>query len=70
MNILENLPPDLARHRVLNASQSAALIGLSLPQFRREYRKGEVPQPIRLSTRRLGWRVGDIIDWLAAKQAV
>ncbi|MCJ2055098.1 hypothetical protein MKL09_00815 [Methylobacterium sp. J-048] len=62
------LPPDLSRDRVLDSGQTAALLGFSLPHFRRLYRAGQVPQPIRLSTRKLGWKAGTLSDWLAAKE--
>ena len=69
---LDNLPPeiagDIARQRVMLAGEAAALLGFSLPHFRRKYRKGEVPKPIRLSERKLGWRVGDCLDWLATRE--
>ena len=69
---LDNLPAevaaDIARQRVMLAKETAAFLGFSLPHFRRKYRKGEVPKPIRLSERKLGWRVGDCLDWLASRK--
>jgi predicted DNA-binding transcriptional regulator AlpA len=62
---LENLPPELARHRVLNTAETAAFCKLSVPHWRRLYNSGRAPHPIRLGTRKLGWRVGDVIDWLS-----
>lgn len=61
---LENLPPELARHRVLNTAEAAEFCRISVPHWRRLYRSGRIPQPVRLGTRKLGWRVGDLIDWL------
>lgn len=63
----ENLPEEHARHRILNTSASADFCGFSVPHWRRLYRAGLVPSPIRLSTRKLGWRVGDLIDFLAGR---
>ncbi|WP_116529385.1 AlpA family transcriptional regulator [Microvirga sp. KLBC 81] len=68
-NTLDHLPADLNRHRVLSAAEAAAFLNLSLPHFRRLYRSGAVPPPIRLSERRLGWRVGDLIVWIEARQS-
>ena len=62
---LEKLPPDLARHRVLSTSEAAEFCKLSVPHWRRLYRLRRAPQPMRLGTRKLGWRIGDLIDWLA-----
>lgn len=66
-NSLQSLPPDLARHRVLNSAEAAAFCNYSLPHWRRLYAKGEVPSPLRLGTRKYGWKVGDLIDWIATK---
>ena len=68
---LDNLPPevaaDIARQRIMLAKDTAAFLGFSLPHFRRLYRAKKVPKPIRLSERKLGWRVGDCIDWLNSR---
>ena len=62
----EHLPTDLARLRVIGSAEAAAFCNISLPHFRRMYRTGKAPAPIRLSERKLGWRVGDLIAWLDA----
>jgi predicted DNA-binding transcriptional regulator AlpA len=62
---LNNLPPDLGRNRVLDAEASAAYWGISLPHWRRLYRAGKVPRPIKIGERKLGWRIGDLADGLA-----
>jgi predicted DNA-binding transcriptional regulator AlpA len=54
---------------VLNSSEAAMFVGLSLPHFRRLYRAGRVPRPLQLGERKLGWRIGDLIDHVAAKAA-
>jgi hypothetical protein len=33
------------------------------------YREKRVPSPIHISTRKLGWRAGDLVDALAARAA-
>jgi predicted DNA-binding transcriptional regulator AlpA len=68
-NGLESLPSDLARFRILSAAESATFWGVSLPQWRRLYRQKQVPPPIKLSERRLGWRIADLMDALAARAA-
>ena len=67
-NSLDRLPVDIARHRVLNSAEAATFWGVSLPTWRRMYRAKEVPSPIKLSARRLGWRAGDLVEALAARQ--
>lgn len=52
------------RSRILTPAEAAAFWGMSLSHWRRMYRRGQTPRPIRLSARKLGWRVGDLIDGL------
>jgi predicted DNA-binding transcriptional regulator AlpA len=63
-NTLNSLPADISWHRILNAAEAAKFWGVSLPHWRRLYRANEVPSPIKLSARRLGWRASDLIDAL------
>jgi predicted DNA-binding transcriptional regulator AlpA len=64
-NRLEHLPSDLARHRILDSADAAAFCRFSVPHWRRLYRGGSAPKPVRLSTRKYGWRLGDLIDWIS-----
>jgi predicted DNA-binding transcriptional regulator AlpA len=57
--VLASLPPELADRRVLTARQAAAFVGLSLVHWRRV-----APPPVMLSTRRQGWVLADIINWI------
>ena len=66
---LEHLPSDIARHRVLDTAEAAAFCRISVPHWRRLYRTGRVPRPIKLSERKLGWRAGDLVDWLESRSA-
>ncbi len=68
MSNLEHLPPDLARHRVIGSAEAAAICNISLPHWRRLYRTGKAPAPIRLSERKLGWRIGDLLDWMSTAE--
>jgi predicted DNA-binding transcriptional regulator AlpA len=63
---VNQLPAELARHRVLDTAQSAAFCNFSVPHWRRLYRAGKVPPRVRLSSRKYGWRIGDLIDFIAA----
>jgi predicted DNA-binding transcriptional regulator AlpA len=64
---LESLPPDLGQHRILDSSQSALFCGFSLVHWRRLYRRGIAPKPIRLSDRKLGWTAQDLISWIGSR---
>ncbi len=64
---LDHLPTDIARHRVLDTSEAAAFCNFSVAHWRRLYRNGKVPSPMRLRTRKYGWRIGDLIDWIEAR---
>jgi predicted DNA-binding transcriptional regulator AlpA len=66
---LDGLPTELSRQRVLNSREAAKFVGLSLPHWRRLYRAGKVPRPLQLGERKLGWRIGDLVDFLAVKAA-
>lgn len=70
MTGLNNLPPQLIRERIIDAKLSAAFWGVSLPHWRRLYRAGKVPRPIKIGERKLGWRVGALADCLAARAEI
>jgi predicted DNA-binding transcriptional regulator AlpA len=53
----------------LNSAEAAAFLNFSVPHFRRLYRDGRVPPPIQLSSRKLGWKTGDLIDWIASRES-
>lgn len=59
--------PEIERRRVLDSAKAAAFIGLSLSHFRRLYRAGKVPAGIKIGERKLGWRSGDLCDWLDSR---
>lgn len=61
-----HLSPDLAAYRVVGAAEAATLINVSLAHFRRLYRTGKVPAPIKISDRKLGWRVGTLLGLIDA----
>lgn len=59
--------PEIERKKVLNTSQAAAFVGLSVPHLRRMYRLGHFPRGLSLSERKLGWQVGTLCDWLDSR---
>jgi prophage regulatory protein len=67
MSTLANIPSDLSRERLLGTQQTAEFLGLSIPHFRRLYRAGKVPPPIKVGARKYGWRLGGLIDFVNAK---
>ncbi|CAO4184216.1 MULTISPECIES: helix-turn-helix transcriptional regulator [Methylorubrum] len=63
-----SLPPSLERDRLIDSGQAAALLGFSLTHFRRLYRAGKVPPPLRIGERKFGWKAGALTDWIAAQE--
>jgi predicted DNA-binding transcriptional regulator AlpA len=59
--------PDLIRERLLNSVQSAELLNISVPHFRRMYRSGKIPAPIKIGDRKYAWRLGTLIDLVSSK---
>ena len=58
---------DISRHRVIGAAEAASFCNFSLPHWRRLARTGEAPKPLHQSARKVGWRVGDLLDWIDTK---
>jgi predicted DNA-binding transcriptional regulator AlpA len=65
---LDALPAQFARYRLLDTTEAAAFCRLSVAHWRRLYRTGTAPAPVRLSARKYGWRVGDLIDWIDTRR--
>jgi predicted DNA-binding transcriptional regulator AlpA len=65
----DRLPPELAPHRVVSRRQLAEITGLSEATHERLDARGEGPRAIRLSARRLGYRLSDVLAWLEARGA-
>ncbi len=61
------IPDEMARRRIIPTKAAAELLGFSVPHFRRLYRTNRVPQPLIIGARKLGWRVGDLLDFVEAK---
>jgi len=67
MSALEQIPTELSRERLLGIVQAAEFLGLSVPHLRRLYRAKKIPNPIRIGERKYGWRLGQLIEFVAAK---
>jgi predicted DNA-binding transcriptional regulator AlpA len=63
------LPPEIARQRVLDEKTAAEFIGLSHMTLERMRKLGTAPRHVALSPRRLGYRVCDLLAWLDARAA-
>ena len=67
MNKVVQLPTIAERDRIIDIKQSAALVNVSVPHYRRLYRAGKVPTPISIGERKLGNRLGAMLDFIAKK---
>jgi predicted DNA-binding transcriptional regulator AlpA len=63
------LPPEIARQRVLDEKTAAEFIGVSPMTLERMRKLGAAPRHVLLSPRRLGYRICDLIAWLDARVA-
>ncbi|MFK5599102.1 helix-turn-helix transcriptional regulator [Methylobacterium sp. HMF5984] len=57
----------LGANRVLPEHEFARLAGITPTTFRRLRARGETPPSIRLSPRRRGYRMADVMTWLDAR---
>jgi len=53
--------------RVVSEARAAEIIGYSKDTLRREFRAGRAPARVRLSSRRIGYRLSDIYAFLDAQ---
>jgi predicted DNA-binding transcriptional regulator AlpA len=67
MSPLESLPPDISRHRILDTKSACAFVGVSVANWRRLRTLGQAPAPIRIGSKKQGYRLGDLIDWIEAR---
>jgi predicted DNA-binding transcriptional regulator AlpA len=58
-------PPEL--DRVVTEERAAEILGYSKDTLRREFRAGRAPARVRLSDRRIGYRLSAIYVWLEAR---
>lgn len=62
------LPAAIEPQRVLGSRQAAAFSGYHEEHWRELHRRGKTPPAIRLSSRKYGWRVSDLIAWQDSKK--
>ena len=55
--------------QMLTTQEAAAFCGFSVSHWRQMFRTGQAPPPIRLSERKLVWRLNDLRAWIASKAA-
>jgi predicted DNA-binding transcriptional regulator AlpA len=60
----------LAKLQVVKDPQMPDLLGVSDRTWERMKERGDHPPKIQISERRIGYRVGDIGEWLDAKRRV
>jgi predicted DNA-binding transcriptional regulator AlpA len=57
-----------ASDRVLSELEAADLLGISHDTLRRMHQRGEGPRRLKISERRVGYRVSDIHRWLDQRE--
>jgi predicted DNA-binding transcriptional regulator AlpA len=60
---------DLNPLKVLDRKETAALLNVSTKTLDRLRSTGAFPQPVRVSERCIGWKVGTVAAWLAEREA-
>jgi predicted DNA-binding transcriptional regulator AlpA len=60
------VPPFPELDRVVSEAQAAQILGYSKDTLRREFRTGRAPARVRLSDRRIGYRLSAIYRFLEA----
>ena len=58
---------DSVRRRVVDERTAATLLGVSLVHLRRLRRAHLGPRHVKLGERRIGYKIGDIDDWLDSR---
>ncbi len=56
------LPSSIEQNRLVDVPQLATLLGFSVAHLRRLYRTGQIPSPIRIGGRKLGWPAHVVIE--------
>lgn len=69
MAAFDSLPPEIARNRIFGTKEAARFIGLSPRTFRRLLCRGALPRAIKLSDRKHGFRIGDLMDFVDCRAA-
>lgn len=53
--------------RLLKRKQVEEVTGLSRSTIYLQIAQGEFPRPVKLGSRAVAWREGDVLDWIAAR---
>ena len=69
VDCLATLPDEIVRYRVLTPKQTANMLGESEATTERKRKARTGPRWIRLSERRIGYRLSDILAWLDERAA-
>lgn len=59
----------IAMARVVGSAEAAAFCNYSLAHWLRLTREGKVPAPVRLGARKLGWRIGSLVNFVNERAA-
>ncbi|MBB5761403.1 putative DNA-binding transcriptional regulator AlpA [Methylorubrum rhodesianum] len=54
---------------MVGSAEAAAFCNYSLAHWLRLTREGKVPTPVRLGARKLGWRIGSLVDFVNERAA-
>jgi predicted DNA-binding transcriptional regulator AlpA len=69
MTIEASYPDYSASARVIPESTAAELLGISKATLRRMAERNEAPARLRISPRRIGYRLSDIHKWLSLRES-
>ena len=58
-----------AKIRIIRRREVEAATGMSRSSIYRMVAAGEFPAPVKLSARSVGWKAGDVADWLESRVA-
>ena len=61
------LPADLSTKRILGTRDAAAFLGLSVRDLERKRAAGDMPAPVQLGVRKLGYTVESLIEWTTSR---
>lgn len=64
---MRHTPSDSTLDRIIRPRALADRLGVSATTLWRMRQRGDLPEPISISTGAKGWREGDIASWLAAR---
>ncbi|MGU3495892.1 helix-turn-helix transcriptional regulator [Xanthobacteraceae bacterium A53D] len=64
MKEMKKIPVALEESRIICLAESAKLAGISMTTLRRRMNAGDGPVVVRMSTRRVGIRAGELRRWI------